>query len=264
MHYGRRLWIMTKVKLAGSQIAKSVDLRSLSQKNDEEFNFMQKRTFGDQDLIIREEMENFRRARNQMNYQKNDEEKLVDRFFAEIHYKNENEMRAKNDIYEIKDNIYTLERTMATGLDIEKKREFKKLLQEREILYNVEQELFRDTLEFKNLYDKWEYDRISGKRLGPDETKEKLTRMNLLKAKKEQVDYDRNRIRSNILKIKNGQLNEIDAKISGLLSKELKNPNANYTNLRAFSLDGMKNHILDEAERVRNLRVYTNKNMLKV
>jgi hypothetical protein len=80
--------------------------------------------------------------------------------------------------------------------------------------------------------------------------------MNIIKAKKEQIDYERNRIRNNIGRILNSQFSEIDGKISGILNKELKNNNGNLTNLNIFTLDGMKNQILDEGEKIRALRVY--------
>jgi hypothetical protein len=227
----------------------------MQEKNDLEFQDLRKRAFGSQDDIIKEELDKFRREREKMNYIKTEDEKLFDKFMAEVHYRHENETRAKYEISDIQLNIQEIERSLATAKDIEKKKEFKQLLPEREALYKLENDLYETILDFKSFYDKWEYDRIAGKKFTPEETKAKMQKMNEIKAFKENIDYERKRARLNLEKIKAGDFSGIERNITPLLSKEVKKPVNNFTNLNAYSVDHLKFKLNNEGERVRNLKV---------
>jgi hypothetical protein len=240
-------------------IAGSYDFKSNQEKSDAEWRELRKKTFGSQDDIISEELEKFRREREKMNYIKTEDEKLFDKFMTEVHYKHENETRAKYELSDIKLNIQELERTIATAKDIEKKKEFKQLLQERECLYRLERNLYEIILEFKTFYDKWEYDRIAGKKFTPEQIKEKAQRMNELKIQKEQIDYERKRLKLNLEKIKVGDLSSLERNITSILSKELTKPESKFTDLNIYTVDHLRKKINDESEKIRNLRVIKKK-----
>jgi len=60
-----------------------------------------------------------------------------------LHYKNENDLRAARDISDIKVNLENLESRLASAKEIEQKKEFKKILEEREVLKAAEKDLYQ-------------------------------------------------------------------------------------------------------------------------
>lgn len=241
--------------MAGSMISRSADLRKLADKDDKDFQELKTRAFGNRDEKINLELDRYRRQKELMNQKQSDEDKLLNKFLAEIHYKNEIETRAKQEIEEMKFIIANLESSFATQKKIETKKELSQLLLEREMIYKFEQELYSSILEFKEFYDKWEYDRISGKKFTQGEINEKLQRMNLIKTKKEQVDYERKRIQDNFDRIKSGELKFLEKTKSNILLTELANPHRNFYNTNIYGIESMKIRMNEETNKLMDLRV---------
>lgn len=246
--------------MAGRSIlGSSQDYRNYSEQVDNDFIALKKQAFGDPEEVKRKELERFRQQRDQLGVNKSEEEKLADKFFLEIKYKDENERRAKKELEEIQQTIAQLERSLATAKDIEKKKELKTLLGERTVLFELEKELFSDVGKFRDYYDKLEYDRLSGKQTLVVEAREKLQRMNDIKTKKEQIDYERHRLKHNLEKIKAGDFLGMKRTVSELLQDSEKRRNNNITDFSInpfkYDINNLKYNINSGADKLRGLRV---------
>ena len=250
--------------LAGSKIINSSQQIQLnSEAIDSEFTNLKKQAFGSPDDIIKQELDKFRQQKEQLGIAKTDEEKLAEKFFQEIKYKEENERRARNEINEISQNLTTLEKFITSSKELEMKKEFKNALKERQVLFDLEKELYEEIRKFKDYYDQTEYARLNGKKLPASDTREKLQKMNDIKLKKEQIDYERQRIPFNIERIKVADFVNMKRKVSELLQNAENNRNSvsaiphNNSTFR-LGLDSLKFNINSSTDKLRELRVILN------
>ena len=111
----------------------------------------------------------------------------------------------------------------------------------------------------KNFMIKMEYDRINGKKPPQNDTSAKLVQMNDIKTKKEQIDYDRQRIKTNLEKIKTGDLPNINRNRSDLLKMLEKMRNySSYQSanpLLRYGLDNTKSIMDSSSSKIRSLVV---------
>lgn len=234
-------------------------MRNYSEAVDNDFLTLKNQAFGDPEELKMQELEKFRQQKEILQISKSDEEKLVDKFFLELKYKEENEKRRKAEIDEIQQNVSVMERFVATAKDIELKKEMKSLSTERLTLAHLEKELYDDIVKFKVYYDKLEYDRLSGKHLSPAETREKLQKLNDVKYKKEQIDYERHRLKSNLEAIKAGELTKIKKNSSELLqlTEKRKNYTSDYTlNPAIYGVENLRHNINTTFDKLNTLKVF--------
>ena len=224
---------------------------------DQEFSQMRKKYFESNDDILQKEIENFRKEREKIVLFRNDEDKIIEKIIYEIDYRRENEKRAENDKAEIKSWLIDMEKTLLNTRDLERKREFQKLLQERDTLTILEDELYKNALEFKELYDKLELMKMNGRKLGENEVREKYRRVYEIKTIKEQIDYERQRIHENIEKLKYGDVYGLRKNMSSLLAaNHILNPTfQNYSTMKGLDVGNLQDKIVIESERLKNLRV---------
>jgi len=246
--------------LAGTSIINSNSTHFLKQQSDaidNEFSNLKRKTYGDPDHLMRVELEKFRHQKDQLGITKNDEEKLVDKFFLELKYKDENQRRARDEIGEIQLNLGKLEKFITNAKEIEQKKELKTLLNERITLTDLEKELHDDIAKFRQFYDKTEYSRLSGKKITIGENREKLKHMNDIKTKKEQIDHERFRLKSNLDLIKNFDFRNLNHNTSELLHITQKNKNdmSNISlNAFKFGIDNLKSSISANNEKLRGMK----------
>ncbi len=249
--------------LAGSSIVNSTQyLKHHSDAIDNEFNNLKRHTYGDPDHLRRVELEKFRQQKDSLGITKTDEEKLADKFFLEMKYKDENQRRARDEIGEIQLNLGKLEKFLTNSKEIEMKKEFKALLNERITLTDLEKELHEDISKFRELYDKTEYSRLNGKKLTIGENREKLQKMNEIKTKKEQIDHERFRLRANLEAIKNADFRSLNHNTSELLQTAQKNKHDLSTvsiNAFKFGIDNLKSSINANNNKLRDMKVISRK-----
>lgn len=246
-----------QAKFAAKNILSSSDLKLTSEQVDEEFDRLKNKAFGNPDDKLRDELDTFRRDRERISYQANEEDKIVQRLLAEIVYRKENERRASNELSEISYQLRQLDQMLVNARELEKKREFMKLLEERKALAKIEDNLYEQIVTFKDFYDKLELQRISGKGLTDLEQKVKRDRIQEVKSMKEQTDIERKRLQDNLSKIKNGNISAIDRNQTQLLmsnfSKKIEYDN--YAPMTLYTIDKLKSKITLDSERLKEMRV---------
>ena len=246
--------------MAGTTIVGSNSSQYLKQHSDAidiEFSNLKRKTYGDPDHLMKVELEKFRQQKDQLGITKNDEEKLVDKFFLELKYKDENQRRARDEIGEVQLTLGKLEKFITNAKEIEQKKELKVLLDERIVLTDLEKELHEDIAKFRQFYDKTEYSRLSGKKLTIGENREKLKQLNDIKTKKEQVDHERFRLKSNLESLKNFDFKNLNHNTSELLHTAQKNKNdmSNVSlNAFKFGIDTLKSSIHANTDKLRGLK----------
>lgn len=121
----------------------------------------------------------------------------------------------------------------------------------------IEEDLYKDVVMFKEMYDKFEIYRLSGKALTDYEQKQKQDRLIDVRNKKEQVDTERKRLQENISCIKLGDFDGINKQQSNILIASFKKRNQNdtYAPMTIYTVDKMQNQIRHDSDRIKNMRV---------
>lgn len=231
----------------------------MSEDLDKEFSQLKNRAFNDnRNEVTREELERFRAKANQpviMPAGEND--RLAERLFNEVYYKSENEERIRSEIEKMKQTILNIERNLATTKELQAKRELGDLLVEREVLAELEKDLYYDISKFKDQYEKRKRDeRLVYPKRSQAEIEEESRRINELRKRKEQIDYDRLRLKENLIKIEHGDFKAIQRNSSNLL-KETYAEKAKHQrfNSQSYDMGSLKKNIKEGSERVKDLRV---------
>lgn len=197
-----------------------------------------------------DELDRFSSSNEYSGIGKNPNDRLAERLFNELHYRQENEDRARTEINNMKQRISNIEKHLATAKEIQLKRELGDLLVERETLADLEKELYRDIVIFKESYEKRKRSKSQY------EMEEESQKLRELRRKKEQVDVERARMKNNLEKAEKGDWRGIERDTTKLLKEaQAKRAKSFLYNPNPYDLENMKAKISKGTERVQELRV---------
>lgn len=246
-------------RIVAKNVLSTSELQQYSKQQDEQFELMKQKVFGNREKILLDELDTFRRNREKIGYRPNEEERLFQRLLAEHVYHKENQIRAAKEIGEIEYRLNKLQNILLNAKDIDRKYEFMHVLEERKCLVKIEEDLYRDILLLKEMIDRIEAYKLTGKKSLVDdvEQKEKQIRIREIKSNKEQVDIERKRLQDNIMHIKLGTFEKINHQQTSLLAERFnkKDEFEHYAPMDVFTIDKMQVQIRQEIERIRDLRV---------
>jgi hypothetical protein len=146
-----------------------------------------------------------------------------------------------------------------TALEIEKKKEFKRLLNDLELLKLREKDMMEKVESFARNYDVMEKNRLSGKSIPRNLLLARKNRLDEIKIKVNQVDYDRQKILRHSRNIKLGNVQKIKRNQRSFVAAnrilENKKPDPYLDSSKYFDLPYMQGKIRIQQERIRDLQV---------
>lgn len=239
-------------RIAGANvISSSSDYKRISDDLDREFATMKAQTEEKRNTIIGgDELDRFSNSNEYSVAGKNVNDRLAERLFNEVYYRQENDDRARTEIYNMKQRISNIEKHLATAKEIQLKRELGDLLVERETLADLEKELYQDIVSFKEGYEKRKRSKFQ------KDNEDESQKLRELRRRKEQVDVERARMKNNLEKAERGDWRGIERDTTKLLKEaQAKRAKSFLFNPNPYDLESMKEKISKGTERVQELRV---------
>ena len=210
----------------------------------------------EKDEITRNDRHKFRERNAQTIFPKSENEMLAERLFNEVHYHIENEDRRTSEITRMKQIIQNAERGLASAKEIKIKQMITDLLIDREALSDLEKDLYQDIVKFKEVFERANKGELMMRlKVSQVEREDELRKLKKLRNRKENVDTERHRIKTNLEILENGTFQGIqthctdalnEAKIRRVEAQKYQNP---------YDVDLLKHKINQGTERIKDLRV---------
>lgn len=234
------------------------------------------------ELEMQQELNRIKQEKAEIRMKRQKEEEQLADLLREVELKKERELRARIEKEQIKKELTNLEKSKLTALEQEKKAQLEKLAAEREILRQKEDQLINELGKLEN--DMRTLERIRQedmervneeaeviKRKGRENKvvsdalmQERSERIAELKMRREQLEFERQRIMGDLDKIKKGEPLATKRSNYGLYAANQMLNDIN--GIKNYGIDNAREKLLRDEERINQLKAtiyYVNHNVVR-